>query len=188
MAKSLNCENRWVILSFQFQDGSDGAVCLPLFRHPGLHDDCRDRSLSLSLVDGSDDNSRDAETHFSFSSAWAMMAVPPWWCRRHTEDGCFHINTPSFIAKMANKNRHKIGAVLLYFRFFFLNFCLFSFVSPYLLLFHDILEPQKQPTKWGEVTGINRFWTFPVQSPQGKSKLSEKRHVTLKLAGPRLDG
>ena len=63
------CENRWVILSFQFQDGSDGVVCLPLFRHPGLHDDCRDRSLSLSLVDGSDDNSRDAEAHFPFSSA-----------------------------------------------------------------------------------------------------------------------
>ena len=65
----LPCENRWVILSFQLQDGSDGVVCLPLFRHPGLHDDCRDRSLSLSLVDGSDDNSRDAETHFPFSSA-----------------------------------------------------------------------------------------------------------------------
>ena len=44
-------ENRWALQSFQFQDGSDGVVCLPLLCHPGLHDDCQDRSLSLSLVD-----------------------------------------------------------------------------------------------------------------------------------------
>ena len=37
----LPCENRWVVLSFLSQDGSDGDVGLLFFRHPGLHD-CRD--------------------------------------------------------------------------------------------------------------------------------------------------
>ena len=52
----LPCENRWGILNFQFQDVSDGEVSLLLSCHPGLHDDCRYSSLSLSLVDGYDDN------------------------------------------------------------------------------------------------------------------------------------
>ena len=37
----LPCENRWVIVSFQSQDGSDGDVGLLLLRHRGLHDHCR---------------------------------------------------------------------------------------------------------------------------------------------------
>ena len=50
----LPCENRCVILNFQFQDGSDGDVGLLLLRHPGLHDYGRCLSLSLSLLDDSD--------------------------------------------------------------------------------------------------------------------------------------
>ena len=52
----LPCENRWEFLDFQFQDVSDGEVSRLLSCHPGLHDDCRDLSLSLSLVDGYDDS------------------------------------------------------------------------------------------------------------------------------------
>ena len=63
----LPCENRWVILSFQFQDGSDGVVCPLLSCHPGLHYHCRCLSLSLSLVDGSDDGCRVADAHTFFS-------------------------------------------------------------------------------------------------------------------------
>ena len=37
----LPCENRWAILYFQYQDGSDGDVDLVLLGHPGLHDHCR---------------------------------------------------------------------------------------------------------------------------------------------------
>ena len=35
----LPCENRWVILNLQFQDGSDGDVCLLLIRHS--YENCR---------------------------------------------------------------------------------------------------------------------------------------------------
>ena len=49
------CEIAWVILNFQSQDASDGGLSLLLSCHPGLHDDCRYLSLSLSLVDGYDD-------------------------------------------------------------------------------------------------------------------------------------
>ena len=57
---------------------------------------------------------------------------------------------------MANKNRHKIVAVFVAFLgFFFLNFCLFLLVSPYFLLFHDILEPKNSPPN--EVTGANIY-------------------------------
>ena len=51
----LPCQIRGLIPRFQSQDGSDGVVCPPLSRHPGLHDDCLALSLSLSSVDGYDD-------------------------------------------------------------------------------------------------------------------------------------
>ena len=58
---------------------------------------------------------------------------------------------------MANKNRHKIVAVFVcILGFFFLNFFVFFLlVSPYFLLFHDILEPQNSPPN--EVTGYNIY-------------------------------
>ena len=55
----LPCENRRGLLHLQFQDGSDGESSLLLSCescHPGLHDDCREMSLSLSLADGRNDN------------------------------------------------------------------------------------------------------------------------------------
>ena len=52
----LPCEIRWGFQNLQSQDDSDGGQCLPVScRHPGLHDHCLDGSLSLSLVDDSDD-------------------------------------------------------------------------------------------------------------------------------------
>ena len=74
-----NCEIRWGFQNFQFQDDSDGGRCLPVScRHPGLHDHCLDESLSLSLVDDSDDSSRDADAHGCFLSVvWdAAMSSP----------------------------------------------------------------------------------------------------------------
>ena len=59
----LPCENRWTILNFQFQDGSDGDVGLLLLCRPGLHNHCPFLSLSLSLVDGYDDDCRCADAH-----------------------------------------------------------------------------------------------------------------------------
>ena len=35
------------------------------------------------------------------------------------------------------------------------------------------------------LTVITFYWTFPVQSPQGKRNDIRKPHTTLKLAGPR---
>ena len=66
----LPCEIRWGFLDFQFQDDSDGKGCRPVSRRlPGLHDHCLDGSLSLSLVDDCDDDSRDADAHNSFLSS-----------------------------------------------------------------------------------------------------------------------
>ena len=66
----LPCENRWVILSFQFRDGSDGVVDPLLSCHPGLHYHCRCLSLSLSIVDGYDDCCLLPDAHtFVLSSA-----------------------------------------------------------------------------------------------------------------------
>ena len=56
---------------------------------------------------------------------------------------------------MANKNRHTIVAVFVVFLFILSQFLyVFPLVSPYLLLFHDILEPQNSPPN--EVTDIYR--------------------------------
>ena len=80
--KAWFCENRWVIVNFQFRDGSDGVVCPLLSCHPGLHYHCRCLSLSLSIVDGHDDCCLLVDAHtFVLSSAWAMMVVPSW-CSR----------------------------------------------------------------------------------------------------------
>ena len=55
---------------------------------------------------------------------------------------------------MANKNRRKIVAVFVVSLALLSQFlCLFLFVSPYFLLFHDILKPQNSPPN--EVTGYN---------------------------------
>ena len=52
---------------------------------------------------------------------------------------------------MANKNRHKIVAVFVAFWVCSFSLCFVFLVSPYFLLFHDILEPPNNPTN--EVTG-----------------------------------
>ena len=44
------CEIVGLFPRFQSQDASDGGVSLLLSCHPGLHDDCRLMSLSLSLA------------------------------------------------------------------------------------------------------------------------------------------
>ena len=77
----LPCENRWVVLSFQSQDGSDEVVCRPLLCHPGLHDDCQDLSLSLSLVDDYDGCSRCGQ------SSLLMMVLPFSSCCTLSHDG-----------------------------------------------------------------------------------------------------
>ena len=88
---------------------------------------------------------------------------------------------PSFIIKMANKNRHKIVAVFVAFGVssFSHFFCLFLLVSPYFLLFHDILEPHNSPPN--EVTGLYIYAVelktgprFGVSSVKNWSKSSVK--------------
>ena len=68
---------------------------------------------------------------------------------------------PSFIAKMALRDSHKIVAFFMYFGFFFLNFFvifpLFLLISCCLIL-NPILDPPNSPPN--EVTGI-----FPIVFP-----------------------
>ena len=68
---------------------------------------------------------------------------------------------PSFIVKNGQqKPPQNRGGFLLRFLFFFFHkfLCFFLFVSPYFLLFHDILEPQNSPPN--EVTGYMAVYIY----------------------------
>ena len=104
----LPCENRWAILNFLSQDVSDGEVSLLLSCHPGLHDNCRCLSSSLSLVDDSDDYSL-MLTLFSLASLShdgdaIMMSI-----RIQTGDGCFHSFGENSSSKSSPNPTKKLG-------------------------------------------------------------------------------
>ena len=73
-----------------------------------------------------------------------------WWATKMAK---FFKKIPSFIVKNGQqKPPQNRGGFLLRFGFLLSQFlCPFLLVSPYFLLFHDILEPQNSPPN--EVTG-----------------------------------
>ena len=99
----LPCEILWGFLDFQFQDDSDGRERRPLsWCRPGLHYHCREMSLSLSSVDGSDDcywcSLQGSDADVPFCSIWHLSydgEMPPWCQDEYSKDVYFHINRAS---------------------------------------------------------------------------------------------
>ena len=76
-----------------------------------------------------------------------------------------NVKNPQFYSqKWPTKTATKTWRFLLHFWFLLPKFlCLFLLVSPYFLLFHDILEPQNSPPN--EVTGIYIYFIY-VPTPR----------------------